>query len=209
MFFSLTAISRVLLSQDRHEIYVTIAEYARNYALYLQETVKYEEAGFLTMTSYGPFCTNVYSHMVWLGPVLRKLLPFAANFKVPSERLFRASELRTPSPSKEPAQEERMGRAPAQGERTVRQHTSEQSSPLAGKGELTKSSSSSETDLLLPQIGKLSFGNKRSDSQGPSRGAFDPKNPFGEPAPGSETDEQISRQNQRGKKKRGDRKERR
>lgn len=104
-------LSRVLLSQDRHEIYVTLAEYTKNYVLYLQDEVHFKEAGFLRMQVYGPFKTNNRGHMSWLGAILRTMLPYAAEYR-PSQPLS-ASKLRTPSRGIVPDADARVGRRDA------------------------------------------------------------------------------------------------
>jgi hypothetical protein len=57
---------RVLISQDRHEIFVTFAEYGPAYT-----NDKWQGKGpidyFLTMNEYGPFDIRHSSHMQYLG----------------------------------------------------------------------------------------------------------------------------------------------
>jgi hypothetical protein len=82
-FSLLTASSRVLLAQDREEIYVTIAEYTLYYLDYLQNLnpeADFHNPYFLKMRTYGPFLTTSSKHMAWLGATLRILLPYAARW---------------------------------------------------------------------------------------------------------------------------------
>lgn len=65
--FRLGPFSRVLISQDRHEIYVMLAEYTLNYMGYLRQQVIFKDAELLRMTSYGPFFTTEDRHMSSLG----------------------------------------------------------------------------------------------------------------------------------------------
>lgn len=62
------------MSQDRHEIYVTVAESNAEYLAYLNDK---EPCGnppsFLTMHQFGPWDTQKSSHMQHLGPVLLAL----------------------------------------------------------------------------------------------------------------------------------------
>jgi hypothetical protein len=62
---------RVLISQDRHEIYLTFAEYDSNYVKYLCKTLrKNENPGFLTLHTFGPWETTRVSDMKKLGSIL-------------------------------------------------------------------------------------------------------------------------------------------
>lgn len=72
----------MLLSQDRQEIYVTIADYTESYVDYLYGKGEFEDAECLRMQMFGPFFTDDPSHMAYLGAVLRKLLPFAADYSL-------------------------------------------------------------------------------------------------------------------------------
>jgi hypothetical protein len=62
---------RVLISQDRHEIFVTFAEYDSAYAAYLNDIRKGTGPTpadiFLVMSEYGPFNTTISEHMEELG----------------------------------------------------------------------------------------------------------------------------------------------
>ena len=72
---------RILVSQDRDEIYVTFATYDESYIEYilqgekkvnpLRKAVKNitgdKESSFLTMHEYGPFITNAPNHMRYFG----------------------------------------------------------------------------------------------------------------------------------------------
>ncbi|OGM46182.1 hypothetical protein ABOM_004861 [Aspergillus bombycis] len=77
---------RFHVSQDRHEIYVTVAEYSDEYLAYLNssqpapnESTDQELSGeelpkpplsFLTMHQFGPFDTLLASHIREIGPIL-------------------------------------------------------------------------------------------------------------------------------------------
>ncbi|KAB8257905.1 hypothetical protein BDV32DRAFT_151882 [Aspergillus pseudonomiae] len=63
--------SRVLVSQDRHEIYLTFAEYGANYVKYLNNTLGQEESpDFLTLHEFGPWDTCKAGDMKDLGRIL-------------------------------------------------------------------------------------------------------------------------------------------
>lgn len=99
----LTWSSRVLISQDHTEIYVTIAEHDRSYSGYLYEEVSFEDAGFLKMHRFGPFYIHSKSNMERLGGLLKVLLPYAVSFEPPSP---------SPSPPQRPADK---GKGPERG----------------------------------------------------------------------------------------------
>ncbi|KAJ5587728.1 uncharacterized protein N7459_003493 [Penicillium hispanicum] len=62
---------RLHISQDRHEIYLTVAEYDDDYIRYLTDERKSTKAfSFLTMHEFGPWSTQDASHMRELGPIL-------------------------------------------------------------------------------------------------------------------------------------------
>ncbi|KAB8200084.1 hypothetical protein BDV34DRAFT_230615 [Aspergillus parasiticus] len=62
---------RVLVSQDRHEIYLTFAEYSEDYVKYLNNTLgKDESPGFLTLHGFGPWDTDRVGDMKDLGRIL-------------------------------------------------------------------------------------------------------------------------------------------
>ncbi|PIG80682.1 hypothetical protein AARAC_007784 [Aspergillus arachidicola] len=62
---------RVLVSQDRHEVYLTFAEYSENYVKYLNNTLgKDESPGFLTLHGFGPWDTDRAGDMKDLGWIL-------------------------------------------------------------------------------------------------------------------------------------------
>ncbi|OOF90468.1 hypothetical protein ASPCADRAFT_179013 [Aspergillus carbonarius ITEM 5010] len=62
---------RILISQDRHEIYVTFAEYDATYIRYLNNTLgKDERSGFLTLHVFGPWDTTRARDMKELGNIL-------------------------------------------------------------------------------------------------------------------------------------------
>jgi hypothetical protein len=93
----LISISRILISQDHEQIYVTLAEYQVTYIRYLKKQVDFENAPFLLMTTYGPFMTTESGNMGWLGAILRVLLPYAATHR-PRRDLSPSHVPRTPSP---------------------------------------------------------------------------------------------------------------
>ncbi|PWY87803.1 hypothetical protein BO94DRAFT_574909 [Aspergillus sclerotioniger CBS 115572] len=62
---------RILISQDRHEIYLTFAEYDANYIRYLNNTLgKDEKPGFLTLHVFGPWDTTRAGDVKQLGSIL-------------------------------------------------------------------------------------------------------------------------------------------
>ncbi|PLN78854.1 hypothetical protein BDW42DRAFT_174009, partial [Aspergillus taichungensis] len=69
---------RAHVSQDRHEIFITIAEYDSSYVSYLRKNPLDDEApSFLTMHQYGPWNTTHAGHMKKLGPILLALTLYA------------------------------------------------------------------------------------------------------------------------------------
>ncbi|RAL15383.1 uncharacterized protein BO97DRAFT_307097, partial [Aspergillus homomorphus CBS 101889] len=59
------------VSQDRHEIFLTFADYDDDYIAYLKnKSPKNSALSFLTMHQYGPWDTQTASHMAELGPIL-------------------------------------------------------------------------------------------------------------------------------------------
>ncbi|PYI09929.1 hypothetical protein BO78DRAFT_426928 [Aspergillus sclerotiicarbonarius CBS 121057] len=84
---------RVHVSQDRHEIFLTFAEYENDYLAYLKtapskpetsKTAKSEnkssenqKSPFMTMHQYGPWDTRNSSHMKQLGPILLAIALYA------------------------------------------------------------------------------------------------------------------------------------
>lgn len=65
---------RCHISQNRHEIFITIAEYDSGYISYLRTKPASDEApSFLTMHQYGPWNTKDAGHMKSLGPILLAL----------------------------------------------------------------------------------------------------------------------------------------
>ncbi|EAW12024.1 uncharacterized protein ACLA_007840 [Aspergillus clavatus NRRL 1] len=62
---------RIIVSQGRHETYVTVAEYDENYIEYLNspDTGNLPRS-FMTMHQFGPWNTLDLSHIRYLGPVL-------------------------------------------------------------------------------------------------------------------------------------------
>ncbi|PLB38958.1 uncharacterized protein BDW47DRAFT_18344 [Aspergillus candidus] len=71
---------RALISQDRHEIFITIAEYDSGYVTYLRKKpLNNEPLSFLTMRQYGPWNTTHAGHMKKLGPILLALTLYAED----------------------------------------------------------------------------------------------------------------------------------
>ncbi|PLB45039.1 hypothetical protein P170DRAFT_513116 [Aspergillus steynii IBT 23096] len=69
---------RVHVSQNRHEIFITVAEYDSGYISYLRKKPADDEPlSFLTMHQYGPWNTNNAGHMKKLGPILLALTLYA------------------------------------------------------------------------------------------------------------------------------------
>lgn len=59
------------MSQDRHLIHLTFAEYDENYVKYLNNKLGQDESpGFLTMHEYGGWDTTKAADMQYLGPIL-------------------------------------------------------------------------------------------------------------------------------------------
>lgn len=97
---------RILISQDRLHMYLTIAEYEDSYLHYLQGETSLEGAGFLTMHRLGPFQTGSSSNMNLLAGALKVLIPYAATFPP-------AKKSRSPSPTEGPRSASREpGRQP-------------------------------------------------------------------------------------------------
>jgi hypothetical protein len=60
---------RLLVSQDRHEIYLTFARFSSGYVKYLKEGIK-EGEPFLLMHEFGPFDIKHMRHMKKLGETI-------------------------------------------------------------------------------------------------------------------------------------------
>lgn len=58
-----------MISQDRHEIFLVIAKYDKDYVKYLN-TGKYHDGLFMTMHEFGPFKPEEEEHMRKLGAYL-------------------------------------------------------------------------------------------------------------------------------------------
>lgn len=74
--------SRVLISQDRHQIFLTIAEYPQKYIDYLhaKNGVRINDTDFaLHMKVFGEFDTRDSAQMHLLGVLVRVILTHAAN----------------------------------------------------------------------------------------------------------------------------------
>ena len=61
--------SLLMVSQDRHEIYLTFASYKEAYLNYLKGK-DVGDPGFLTMQEYGPWHTKNYKHMRQLAKII-------------------------------------------------------------------------------------------------------------------------------------------
>ncbi|KAH8427081.1 uncharacterized protein LDX57_004799 [Aspergillus melleus] len=71
-------LSRVHVSQNRHEIFITIAEYDSGYVSYLKtKPADDEPPSFMTMHQYGPWNTESAGDMRKLGPILLALTLYA------------------------------------------------------------------------------------------------------------------------------------
>jgi hypothetical protein len=83
--------SRLLLSQDRHEIYLTFACFDAEYVAYICDTTesnrKARTPSFLQMQEYGPFDTSVASHMRGLGELVLAFCLQSCDDKVEKLRL--------------------------------------------------------------------------------------------------------------------------
>lgn len=66
--------SRLLVSQDRHQIFLTLAQFDADYVDYICDNTAASmpptQPSFLQMREYGPFDTVIDSHMKSLGRVL-------------------------------------------------------------------------------------------------------------------------------------------
>jgi hypothetical protein len=73
--------SRVLLSQDRNEIFFTIAEYTDEYVDYLHQrnNVAIDDDFYLSMCMFGPFLITNGDHMKKLAPLIKVVLTHAAK----------------------------------------------------------------------------------------------------------------------------------
>lgn len=60
--------SRMLISQDRHEIFVTLANYGRDYVDYLQNPGSNQ--AYMEMQEYGPYPTDSASNMRELAKII-------------------------------------------------------------------------------------------------------------------------------------------
>jgi hypothetical protein len=57
---------RLLISQDRHEIYITLAVFDADYVEYVCGLMP-KQGSFLKMREFGPFVTDNHEHMAILG----------------------------------------------------------------------------------------------------------------------------------------------
>ena len=71
--------SHLIVSQDRQEIYISLAEYENDYITYLQ-TGGIHNNPFLVMHQFGPWDTNNPKAMAELGPILLALTLKAQNY---------------------------------------------------------------------------------------------------------------------------------
>jgi len=174
----LISISRILISQDHDEIYVTLAEYKVSYISYLKNRVDVDNKGFLVMTTYGPFVTINSKHMAWLGGILRVLLPYAATYE-PRHELSPSRVPRTPSPVAKPppavdpllAGREKAGEQHGKGQG---QKAKKEPSPLNRKSE----DGSTSSDGGVP-IGKIGLPDRTSDGRGSSDPTLRPRMSLG------------------------------
>ena len=61
----------MLISQDRHEIYLVIAEYGSDYVKYLNDETPDDSAlPFMTMNEFGPWDVTHSNRMKQLGEIL-------------------------------------------------------------------------------------------------------------------------------------------
>lgn len=82
--------SRILISQDRDQIFITLAQYKGDYLDYLQGKPATSEA-FLRMFLFGPYNTFVPHHMESFGNEISELLTYAGASAV--EAFERRSEV--------------------------------------------------------------------------------------------------------------------
>ncbi|KAL4783195.1 hypothetical protein BJX76DRAFT_348788 [Aspergillus varians] len=68
---------RIHISQDRHEIFITVAEYDEDYLAYLRNEQHDEAKSFLTMHQQGPWDTESSSDMREVGPILLGITLYA------------------------------------------------------------------------------------------------------------------------------------
>lgn len=88
----LTTLSRLHISQDRHEIFITFAEYDESYIQYLNNTLPSKSPRpFLKMCEFGPWNTMVRSDMEDIGGILLAIALRAHSDANPSK----------PSPNKQ------------------------------------------------------------------------------------------------------------
>lgn len=64
--------SRLLISQDCFEVYLTVAVYGSDYVRYLlrDEQATLGKPSFMDMKQYGPWSTKNYAHMDQLGALI-------------------------------------------------------------------------------------------------------------------------------------------
>ncbi|KAK1145502.1 hypothetical protein N8T08_004060 [Aspergillus melleus] len=83
---------QVHVSQNRHEIFIIIAEYDSGYVSYLKEmSADDEPQSFLTMHQYGPWNTESAGDMRKLGPILLALTLYAEAEVKKAEDLRRSN----------------------------------------------------------------------------------------------------------------------
>jgi hypothetical protein len=58
---------RLLISQDRHEIYLTIGTYDLEYIVYVTKKDQKQGKSFLHMKQYGPYNVTTPEHMMKIG----------------------------------------------------------------------------------------------------------------------------------------------
>lgn len=70
---------RLIISQDRHEIYISVAEYGNDYIDYLQTGQTHNDP-FLVMHQYGPWDTLDPDAMDNLGPIILAITAIAQTY---------------------------------------------------------------------------------------------------------------------------------
>jgi hypothetical protein len=64
--------SRIILSQDRHEIYISVAEYDLQWEKYIKglDTGLHNNAGFMKVAQYGPYMLSVPRDMLETAKII-------------------------------------------------------------------------------------------------------------------------------------------
>lgn len=72
----MSSYNRLLISQDRHEIFLSVATYTSAYVKYLHGDKQYQDgkaqdaSSFLKITEYGPWNIEKHGHMKHLAHVI-------------------------------------------------------------------------------------------------------------------------------------------